>query len=279
MPVIRLETLDVLVPGAASEGVECLPANNNLDLIRHGGRLFLAWRTAPTHFASGDARLEVASASGVDRPWRHETTVALGADLREPRWVADGERLHLYFMRLGTDPKRFQPRGVSRVSATDGSWAAPEPAFPAGGVVPWRIRRLGGRWAMLGYRGGEAMYGPRPTDPVVELRWSEDLAHWSDPEDLHHGGTECELVELRDGRLLGVTRNEGPGRRGSDLLVGPDTQRLGVTPLDSKLDSPNLVLWHGEPWLFARRQVAWSGRYDLVPRWVPGPPARWQKPE
>ena len=26
--------------------------NNNLDTVQHGGRVYLAWRTAPTHFAS-----------------------------------------------------------------------------------------------------------------------------------------------------------------------------------------------------------------------------------
>lgn len=268
--MIALETLGRLVPGPASVGVDCLPANNNLDLVRFGERLHLVWRTAPTHFASGQARLEVASGPGIDGPWRHEATVALGSDVREPRWVVDGDRLHLFCLELGTDPKRFQPRRIHRLSSTgDGTWTGPELAVEAG-VVPWRIRRLLGRWALLGYRGGEAMYGPRPVDPVVELRWSDDLAHWEDPIDLHHGGIECELLELGDGRILGLTRNEGPSRRGSDLLVGADLDHLAVTPIARKLDSPNLFAWRGEPWVIARRQVAFGGRYDHVPSWTPG---------
>lgn len=266
--MITLETLGRLVPGPAAAGVGCLPANNNLDLVRFADRLWLAWRTAPTHFASAEARIEVSSAPGVAGPWRHETTVAMGADAREPRWVDAGGRLQLWFMRLGTDPKRFQPRGVHRTTTDGTAWTAPERMLPDD-VVPWRIRRLRGRWALIGYRGAERMYSARPADPVVEVRWSDDLDTWTEPADVHPGGTECELVELPDGRLLGITRNEGPTRRGGDLLVGPELDRLEVTPLPRKPDSPNLFLWDGEPHLLARRQVAHGGRYDHVPGWFP----------
>ena len=276
--VVRVETIGALVPGPAAAGVACLPANNNLDLVRFRDRLWLVWRTAPSHFASGEARLEVTSAPGVDGPWRHEHTIHLGADLREPRWLVDGEHLHLWFMRLGTDPKRFQPSGVFQTTTdgeagTTGAVATPwsEPELVVGpDAVPWRVRRLRGRWAMLGYRGAERMYGPRPVDPTVEVRWSDDLTTWSDPVAIHHGGTECELVELADGRIVGITRNEGPSRRGGDLLVGTDVESLAVTPIRRKPDSPNLVLWGGEPYLFARRQVAHGGAYDLAPGWLPG---------
>src|SRR4051812_43370973 len=113
--MVSIEVLGQLVPGPAAAGVECLQSNNNLDLCRFDGRWYLAWRTAPVHFASPSARLEVSSAADLDGPWRHETTVTLGADVREPRWVDDGTTLHLFFMELGTDPKRFQPRRTHRL--------------------------------------------------------------------------------------------------------------------------------------------------------------------
>ena len=268
--MIEVETLLRLVPGPASAGVDCLPANNNLDLTRFGGRLFLAWRTAPTHWASDQARLHVASAPGLEGPWRPELTVALGTDVREPRFVAAPDALHLFWMELGSNPRKFQPKQVHHAtSAGDGTWSEPSP-LGVPGVVPWRTRRLQGRWAMVGYRNAEAMYGPRPIDPVVELRWSDDLASWSAPVDVHDGGTECELVELPDGRILGLTRNEGPTRRGGDLLVGTDVEHLAVTAIGRKLDSPHLFLWDGEPFVLARRQLAFGGRYDVVPRGTPG---------
>lgn len=267
--MVSIEPLGQLIPGIAAAGAECLRSNNNLDLCRHGGRFWLAWRTAPTHFASADARIEVSSAERLAGPWRHETTVALGADVREPRLVAADGRVHLFLMELGVDPKRFQPRRTHHLCLDGGRWSR-RVLDIEGGFVPWRVRWLHGRWAMIGYRGGESMYGPRPQDPAVQLRWSDDLEAWSPPVDVHRGGIECELVELADGRLVGVTRNEGPVRFGGDVLLGRDVGDLWPRPIRRKLDSPNLFLWGGEPWLIARRQPAFGGNYDIAPEWVPG---------
>jgi hypothetical protein len=267
--MVNIAPLGQLVPGPAAAGVDCLRSNNNLDLCRSGGRLYLAWRTAPTHFASDRARVEVTSAESLAGPWRHETTVSVGADVREPRFVVDGDELHLFLMELGTDPKRFQPRRTHHLTRGGGAWArdvlAIEPGF-----VPWRTRRLGDRWAMIGYRGGESMYGPLPKDPAVQVRWSDDLLSWGAPVDVHPGGIECEFVELGDGRLFGLTRNEGPVRFGGDLLSGREMSALAVHPIHRKLDSPNLFLWDGEPWVIARRSLPFGGSYDLAPSWVPG---------
>ena len=267
--MISVEPLGQVVPGPAAAGVECGRANNNLDLARFDGRLYLAWRTAPTHFASDRTRLEVSSAPGPADPWRHETTIWLGRDLREPRLVVDGSRLCLYFMELGTDPRRFQPHRVLRDVYDGERWEGPSVAIDEP-VVPWRIRRLAGRWVLSTYRGAEAMYGPRPADPTVELRYSDDLESWGPPVAVHRGGIECEVVELEEGRFIGVTRNEGPTRAGSDLLAGRTLESLIPHPIGAKLDSPNLFVWGEVPWLVARRSLAFSGRYDLAPRWLPG---------
>lgn len=268
--MVRIEQLGRLVPGPASAQCATDRANNNVDIAIHGGRCYLAWRTAPTHFASANTRIHVASCSDVrTRGWRHETTVAVGADLREPRLVVDGDRLHLFVLELGTDPKRFQPRRTRRSELTALGWSEPVIALDEP-VVPWRIRRLDDRWAMSCYRGAEKMYGPRPTAPVVEIRWSDDLEGWSTPVDVHVGGTEMELVRLDGGRLVGVTRMEGPGRYGSDVLLGERITNLRAVPNARKLDSPNLVVWRGRAWLFARRSLGFRGRYDLAPHWLPG---------
>jgi hypothetical protein len=255
-------------------------SNNNLDICRFGDRLYFAWRTAPTHFAGPATRIEVSSVEFdgtgseelLDRPWRHETTIAVGADLREPRFAIAGERLELFYMELGTDPRRFQPHRTWRTGTTAGSevWSKPVVAIEDA-VVPWRIRRLGGRFVLSTYRYGEQMYSLRPIDPVVELRYSDDLLSWSEPVPIHTGGIECELVELPDGHFLGVTRNEGPSHFGSDILYGARLESMSRRPIAPKLDSPMMFLWDGEPWLIARRSLARSGRYGFAPRRLPGP--------
>src|ERR1700761_7521502 len=111
---VTVRQLTELVPGPASVGVEPLRSNNNLDTTIWGGRVWLAWRTAPTHFASVHARFEVASASwsgpaSLNGPWRHEATFAVRADLRESCFVEWDGGLHLYLMELGTHPLKYEP--------------------------------------------------------------------------------------------------------------------------------------------------------------------------
>lgn len=279
----EIRRLGQLVPGPASAGTQPAEANNNLDIVVFKGRMYIAWRTAPTHFASAAARIEISSirfddseaaASPLEdqlkKPWRHEASVRMGADVREPRFATTGERLMLFFMELGTDPRRFQPRRTWRVgSSGNGKWSDPVVAI-ADTIVPWRIRQLGERFVLTSYRGAERMYSLRPADTVVELRFSDDLRTWSEPMPIHVGGTECELVELPDGNYFGVTRNEGPSHFGSDVLYGRSFDALSRRPVAPKLDSPYLFMWDGEPWLIARRSLSRSGRYGIAPHRIPG---------
>ena len=285
---VQVELLGQLIPGRAAAGVHCLHSNNNLDWILHDGRVHLVWRTAPSHFASPDVRLEITSTGPIDHEmddaianvvrdsgttWRHDATIALGADVREPRFVVHEGRLHLIWFELGVERLKFQPRRVWLSVLDDSGWSDPEVIIDEP-IVPWRIRRWSDdsdveRWVMFDYRGAEQMYGPRPADPTIEIRWSDDLRTWSDPQDVHVGGCEMDLVVLADGRIAGVTRNEGPSRHGSDIVIGPSFDRLSSTPIGPKLDSPHLIRWNDELFLFARRSLAFGGNFDVAPRWMP----------
>src|SRR5258707_844047 len=75
-------------------------ANNNLDVVRHEGRVYLAWRSAQSHFASDQVVMNVASSED-EQTWRYETSFRLGRDLREPRLLSMKGRLFLYLARLG----------------------------------------------------------------------------------------------------------------------------------------------------------------------------------
>jgi len=285
---IKVELVSQLIPGIAAAGVTCLHSNNNLDWIRHDGRLHLVWRTAPSHFASPEVRLEVTSAAVVDgsiastlcdgSAWRHDTTITLGSDLREPRFIVHDGQLHLIWFQLGVERLKFQPQRVWLATLDEGGWSEPDDIIDEP-IVPWRIRRWpdplnandpgGDRWAMFDYRGAERMYGPRPADPTIEVRWSDDLRSWSEPQDVHVGGCEMDLALLDDGRMAGVTRNEGPSRHGSDIVIGPSFDRLSSTPIGPKLDSPHLIRWHDELFVFARRSLSFGGNFDVAPRWLP----------
>jgi hypothetical protein len=264
-----------VVPGRGSvDGLEVLAANNNLDVCDHEGRRYLAWRTAPNHFASPDARLNVISSGDGGRTWEAETSVHLGRDVREPRFLSWDGRLLLYFFTLGTEWYRFEPDRVHLTERHSKGWTDPE-AISQPGVVEWRPRLLGGVPVMSVYLGADTTYSAHPEPTRVELWTTDDGRHWRalDPDHpvAHTGGTETDIVEAPGGGWVAVTRMEGPHGWGSDVCradaPGPRDWRTRRFP--NKLDSPLLFRDGDDVLLVARRQVAFGGRYDLG----------WSKPE
>ena len=268
-PGVQVGPATPVVPGpAVVDGIEAQRANNNLDVCDHAGRRYLAWRTAPHHFASPKARLHVVSSGDGGTTWRHETTVHLARDVREPRFLSWNGRLFLYFFTLGTSPFRFEPDRVHVTELVDGDWTAPEP-ISRPGVVEWRPRLLGGVPVMSVYLGADTTYAAHPEPTTVELWTTDDGRAWRplDPDHpvAHVGGTETDVVEAPGGGWVAVTRKEGPAGWGSDVCradePGPRNWRTRSIP--HKLDSPLLFRHGDEVLLLARRQVAFGGRYDL----------------
>src|SRR5262245_49465918 len=77
-------------------------SNNNVALATYDGRLFMAWRTAPTHFASTRAKMVIASSTDLGTTWRLEHEVALGSDVREPTLFVVNGRAMMTFFQAGT---------------------------------------------------------------------------------------------------------------------------------------------------------------------------------
>lgn len=257
----------VLIPGAASEPVtDVLAANNNLDACDHDGRRYLAWRTAPTHFASSEAMIHVVSTTDGES-WRFETTVALACDVREPRFFVFKGELFLYFFTLGVDWRRFEAGAIHVTRLIDGTWTTPV-AISDGDCVVWRVRQLDGVPVMTMYRGSTEMYSNDPVVTTVEFWTTDDGLAWrplspTNPT-AHVGGTETEVVPGPGGGWIAVTRKEGPHDFGSDIaylenLAGP--WRIRSYP--QKLDSPYLFRSGDDVLLIARRTTSFHGDFDL----------------
>lgn len=259
---------EVLVPGPASAPVPVVhESNNNLDAIDHEGRRYLAWRTSPTHFASTEALLHVVS-TGDGQTWRHDHTVQLGRDVREPRFFVHDSSLFLYFFTLGTDWRRFEPDRIHVCRLGDDGWTDPL-AISAPDCVVWRVRRLGDRPIMTVYRGAGQLYGRDPVPTTVEFWTTGDGFDWSpvdiDNPTVHVGGTETEVVPHPDRGWIAVTRKEGPAGFGSDIahLETLESRDWRIKTVPQKLDSPYLFRHGRQVLLVARRTLDFDGAYDL----------------
>lgn len=256
-------------------------SNNNLDVVRFGGRVYLAWRTAPDHFASPDARIHVVR-SDDEITWTHEVSFAVGSDLREPRFLVlpdggsgAGERLFLYVTRLGVDRFDFAPMGV-HVSerAAGGAWSDLELLPGLERHLAWRTRVLRGTPYMLAYLGGEMIYD-FVDDPMirVDLLTTADGRAWSPvsaarPSVYVGGGSESDFALADDDTLYGVIRLEAGDSTGfgSRVCTGSASDVTDWTCVTDprKYDSPIVFWYDGEAYMIARRQLTESGHYDLM---------------
>jgi hypothetical protein len=265
-------------------GVSVLRANNNLDVVRHvDGRVYLAWRTAPSHFAGSRTVVNVVSSIDEEH-WRFEARLAPGFDLREPRLLSQGDRLMLYVSRFGTNPFAFQPQGMAVTQRRpDGSWSALEPVGPPG-FIAWRTRVVDGRSLMIGYSGGGGLYSFHGATLGVELLTSSDGRRWSsafglDPVVLTGGGSETDFVFDAQQDLYAVSRNEAgdSGGFGSKLCHASwnaSWQSPGAWQCRAdakKYDSPLLFAHHDQIYVVGRRNVTASGDYDIA-----GGPRLWR---
>lgn len=254
-------------------------ANNNLDVTRHAGRVYLAFRTAPDHFASASAVIHVVS-SGDERLWREETTVSVGSDVREPRLLSLGDSLFLYVSKLGKNRYAFEPSGVVFTERhADGTWEPPADAHLPKRIL-WRTRVVGGRAIGVAYVGGANIYDFSGDPLDVELLTTTDGREWTpaNPEfrTMYEGGaSEADFTVTAGGQVLAVARNEaGDGTGwGSVLCTAPALGLPWECVHDAKkYDSPFVFAHGSNGYVVARRNVTRTGVYDVGwgPRLVHG---------
>jgi hypothetical protein len=252
-------------------------SNNNLDVTRHDGRVFLATRKAPDHFASTETRLFVfSSPEGDEERWDFEAEVHLGSDVREPRLLSLKGRLFLYFAQLGTNSATFEPKAMFVIERMGpAQWTAPAPFYkPGEPYIPWRVKvRDGAAW-MTVYKNGQYIYDFSGLPMDVELLRSDDGVAWAPvdparPVVTSGGGSETDFDFDDAGDLYAVVRNEA----GDETGWGSKICRAKKSALSSwscvhdpkKYDSPLVFAHAGQILLVGRRNVSETGHYELYP--------------
>lgn len=247
-------------------------ANNNLDVTRFQGRTYLAFRTAPTHFASEDTQMHIVSSDDLVT-WTHEASIVMGTDVREPRLLAWDGRLFLYFAVLGQRWWDFEPQGtkvMERLSAS--RWTEPVDLFDEPGFIPWRTKVVDGVPYMIAYNGGEDIYDPGEAHLEVHWLTTSDGYHWrgvnpDQPAVLVGGCSETDFVIQDDGSVIAVCRNEagdsdGWGSKVCRASPAAPTDWSCVTD-PKKYDSPLMFKSGDDIYLVARRTLNRTGNYDL----------------
>src|SRR5262245_53066683 len=153
-------------------------SNNNLSIALFEDRLYLAFRTAATHFASADARVVVLSSPDLGGSWTYETSFATGRDLREPFLLDVGGRLRLTFVELGDRIYAFEPKALWRSTRCGPRCWTPAESWGGPEEVAWDFKVRRGRAYMTSYRGKHYDVTTQAID--LRFRTSVDGLHWED---------------------------------------------------------------------------------------------------
>lgn len=265
-----------VVPGPGlPERVECMASNNNLDLVRFDGRLFLAFRTAPTHFAGKKVRHYILS-SADGESWDYEAEVFMGSDMREPRFLVLGDKLMYYFFQAGKNMFAFEPQHIYAMERKGmGDWTEPVKVFKPGCVL-WRAKVRNGKAYITTYC-GEGMYTGGNMNINVYFLTTTDGYNFEpvNPEKPVPitGVSETAFEFDDDGTLYAAIRNEaGDGKTWGSKVCRAEPEDLAEwncvnTPY--KYDSPLMFKHNEDMYLIARRNI--DGAYDKEQRWLPNP--------
>lgn len=248
-----------IIPG---EGLPVSPqtANNNVAITLVGGRTFVAWRTAPSHFASDQTQMQVMSSPTGAAPWTLEATFSLGTDVREPAFLFQNGELSLSFFEAGSNPAAFEPIAVWRAQRCKaGDWSAEK--ISEGEKVPWDVKIRQGLALRTSYSGDH--YG----DGNLQLHFEQTLddgKSWApfgkDPVSTG-GDSESAFEVAADGGLWVVTRNEDGDAtgKGSKVCTAPseDWSAWSCSEVSDpeRYDSPEMIRHGDEIYLLARRDV------------------------
>ncbi len=230
-----------------------LKSHNNLDIIVHDGRLFVAYRNSKTHFAHKQTYLYIASSpDGIN--WQCEHRIFMDSDMREPRFYVFNNQLHLIFFQAGTKMLKFEPKKMFVCRRdSDANWGDNHHVEGLDGWVPWRVREHKGRLLLSSYRGTNLYKHARSE---IRFYTTTDGLNWTpiseQPQLEADAGSETAFEFDDTGRMWATVRLEG---RGAYLVTAPpdDIATWDTLKLPDKYDSAIMFKHRDELFLIARR--------------------------
>ncbi len=264
----------------APAGIPIESSNNTVSITLFQGKLFMAWRSAPTHFASSKTVMYVASSSDFGVSWEKETELKMDTDIREPFFLELGGKLFFYCFQAGDKALQFTPRHTMRIERlAQGKWTEPM-VLGRPGEIAWDYKIRDGVAYRTSYAGSH--YSVKPGEVDVYFTRSTDGVIWTPvgkPVVYTGGVSETSFEFDLKGDLYASTRNEDGDESGwgshfvSAPAASPGDWQFPAKSYAERYDSPRMFRHKGELYLIARRDV--GGPFDRGMRWLPFNVQRW----
>ncbi len=228
------------------------------DLIRHQDRLYLTFRTAPSHFPSGKARIRIFSS--IDgKEWQPEHSFNHIMDLRDPHFLQFKGKLYLFYMSHSRQLVQHEPENIYVVEKTTEGWSQPR-AINVSRAGFWNIRTHENKAYMSIYTSNGS--DNKHTNSHFKLITSSDLVHWQDvfssPITRKKLGSyqtsEAAFDFDQQGNIIGTIRSLiYPNLNFKIMNDGRQNWKLNVDRF--KCDGPNLFRHNDSYFLVARRSL------------------------
>ncbi len=238
-------------------------SNNNVCITIFNHRLFLAFRTGPTHFASKKTGIYVMSSSD-GKEWQKELEIFNGQDFREPFLIPIDGKLHFYTFGAGTKMTAFEPQFIDHFTSDgNGNWSEAEQVLTLG-EVHWSMKNRNGSTFMTSYIGSHyELKGP--SEVRLFFKQTDDGVTWKSVNDtgaVYFGGVSETAWEFdRDKNLWAVTRLEDGDKTGFGSHVAfAKADDLGNWEFPDTADarcfmSPKMFRHGDDLYLIGRRQL------------------------
>lgn len=236
-------------------------SNNNLDLVKYKEKYYLAFRTAPTHFASSKTVMYVVSSTDL-KQWQYETEVHVGYDIREPRFAVYNDTLNLYFFEGGKKKFEFDPRYIWAMRTTGKGWSE-RVSINLDGYVPWRLRVHNDTLLLSAYY-GKGLYKKSHHSDLRLFKSIDGLRFTpisKEPQIDVLSAEEGEFIFDKKGDMYATVRLEGTGALVCKADKG-SMQTWNYKRTKYKYDSALLFDHNDDIYLIARRNI--DGEMDKV---------------
>ena len=248
--------------------IKCGKSNNNLDLMKYNGKYFLAFRTAPTHFASEKTKLYIISTTDFQN-WNYEKEFFCKSDMREPRFLVHNEKLLLYYFEGGKRMFRFEPRKIMVSEFKEEKFSEPQ-SINLDGYVPWRLKVHNNIIYLSAYYGVNLYNANHTAD--LRLFTSADGFYFTKisekPQADWTGAEEGEFEFDDEGNLWATIRLESDGA----LICYADKTDLSDWRMvfsKEKYDSALMFKYKNEMFVIARRNLDGDGKFAKASKHIP----------
>ena len=238
-------------------------SNNNVSIAIFKKKIYVAFRTGKTHFASKETGMFIISSSDGEH-WNKELEFFKGRDFREPFLIPIGDKLHFYCFSAGTKMTEFKPERISLYESNgNGTWNGPDSVLEKG-EVHWDFKNRLGKTFLTSYIGS---HYDLKHESKVKLHFNstengKDFFPVGQQSEVYLGGVSETAFEFdKDTNIWAVTRLEDGDKTGfGSHVVFASKKDLGQWEFPLRSDdncymSPKMFRFQNDIFLIGRKQL------------------------